>query len=214
MPTETSGKKRKIKWSVIVPIVISIIAIIVPTYLQITSNWLNIQTNEASIGYEFMNYTPAVYNSSSSVDIYCYNSGNIDGYFNLTLSLVNATISEQTQVPYEQVKDNCFSIAYELPKAGDSEETVNYIVNPNATSFSILLSIIKVSSPMTSAPHYPIQLEYVYNAFSSDYDLLWTSSGTGGLSYVPEYPTIITSLALVIILAATALLALIIRKKR
>jgi hypothetical protein len=72
--------------------------------------------------------------------INCENTGYLEGSFSLNVHLVNASFSEKTTQPYQQLDNSIARFNYTLqPKEKQSTE-VYFIIHDNATGFSVSLS--------------------------------------------------------------------------
>lgn len=125
--------------------------------------------NQAII-YHSLSGTPSFSNDSGTenyIIIYCANTGETTGDFNLTVEFVNATFSAATQQPYTQINTASAEFRWNL-KAGDSaSKNVYFSIDHNVNGFSISLSIHSNQASLKTIAEPPNFLQYKWegNAF-------------------------------------------------
>jgi hypothetical protein len=169
MPRKKSGK-IPITW------VLGFAVTLFMAFVAYSALQLNVQANQASIDYKFGNAQSIIRNDydgyTNSIDINCKNGGNIDGKFALKLTLIGASFSTNTEMPYSATNSTYVTFSYILHKGESASKTVYYTIDQNSPSFSMSLSIEKYSNPLTDNAIYPYSIHYNYNADSQCYELV------------------------------------------
>jgi len=71
--------------------------------------------------------------------INCENAGYLEGSFSLDVKLVNASFSEKTTQPYQQVDNSIARFDYTLQPKEKQNTQVYFLIHDNVTGFSISL---------------------------------------------------------------------------
>ncbi len=156
--------------------VISIIAIVlVATFLVMYEDHRStVNANEAVIYYS-LSGTPVFFNSTGTenyIVIYCDNSGNTFGDFNLIIQFVNATFSAITDQPYTKINATSAEFRFDLKAGNPASKDVYFSIDPAANSFSISLSIHSNQGSLKTIAEYPYFLQYKWNQTLSDFPLI------------------------------------------
>ena len=128
-----------------------------------------IQTTEASIDY-WMENQKSFPKGLNSITIYCKNGGESDGNFKLKLEFINASFSNQTEMPYSQIDESTVDVTFLLHKSESNQKKIYFTIPDNTTSFSIKLDCDKITLFMKSNPMFPNELMFWWeneiNAFN------------------------------------------------
>ncbi len=74
------------------------------------------------------------------ITVYCRNGGGMDGDFYLRASFINASISNQTEMPYSKMDDATVRTQFVLHKGDSGQRTICFICE-NVTGFSVNLTL-------------------------------------------------------------------------
>lgn len=134
------------------------IAIIV----SIVGLWWAIETTQASVDY-WIEKQETYRKGLNSVKIRCKNGGRTDGDFYLVLTFINVTFSNQTEKPYMQVDNSTVKCRFGLHEGESNLKQMHFFINETVTSFSIQLSLEKISLFLKENRVYPTLLWYKWN---------------------------------------------------
>jgi hypothetical protein len=94
------------------------------------------------------------------ISIYCKNSGESVGDFNLRIEFTNVVFSNQTKMPYELVNDAIVKIRFSLDKNESQQKKIYFKIPDNIKSFKINLKCEKLSLFLKSNPKFSTELIY------------------------------------------------------
>ena len=143
--------RLKMKYIALVALIVSIFGL-----------WWAIETTQASIDY-WIEKQETFAKGLNSITIRCSNGGEADGDFYLKLKFANASFSNQTEKPYLLVDNSTVKCRFGLHKGESNLKRVYFSIHENVRSFSIQLSLIKISYFLKSNRVYPTQLKYEWN---------------------------------------------------
>jgi len=124
-----------------------------------------IQSNQASIDY-WLEKPDTLAEGLNHITAYCKNGGGMDGDFYLVMTFHNATFSDQTELPYEQVDNFTVKVKFVLHKGDSNQKVIYFRVWENITTeFSITLTLEKadIFQFLKANGIFPIQLSYQWN---------------------------------------------------
>lgn len=149
--------RLKMKYIALAALVVSIVGL-----------WWAIETTQASIDY-WMDKEETFTRGLNSIKIRCKNGGEADGHFYLNVKFINASFSNQTGKPYSIVDDSTVKCKFGLHKGESNWKFIYFSVDENTRSFSIQLSLEKITFFLSSNPKYPTSLEYEWNEETENY---------------------------------------------
>lgn len=148
---------------------------IVALIISVIPIYLTIQAIQASADYWLEEKTAFYKFGDYSIKIYCKNGGGeVDANFNLIVTFVNASFSNQTAKPYYQVDNSIVKFGYVLHSGESTSKTVYFSINETTTEFSISLSLEKKNffDMLKANPIYPVTLQYRWDEATNTYVLV------------------------------------------
>ena len=163
-------KKRNRNLSVAITITIAAMGIWI-AYQQLQ---LNVQTNQASIDYGLDTKSQTRYYNYSEniINVWCRNGGGMDGSFSLSVSFINATVSQQQY----KVNDRVVKYPFLLHKSsalGDSNnQNVAFTIDDNVSGFSISVSLEKDQNSLKVTPYQYQFIQCNWNSQSNSFEIV------------------------------------------
>ncbi|HYA78635.1 MAG TPA: hypothetical protein VEF91_07970 [Verrucomicrobiae bacterium] len=124
-----------------------------------------VKANEPIIYYS-LSSTPFFFNTTGAenyIIVYCANTGNAAGDFNLIIKFVNATFSAITEQPYTEINPTSTEFPWDLIAGNSTSKDVYFSIAPTVNSFSISLSIHSNQASLKTIGEYPDFLQYSWN---------------------------------------------------